>query len=88
MNELTTFNYEGKKVRTIQRNGETWWVAKYVCDVFGEANRNRAMQYLDEDEKGYTQMTTPGGVLFSFLPIGCISTSLIHSALCLIVLAK
>ncbi|XJZ27681.1 phage antirepressor [Bacillota bacterium Lsc_1132] len=62
MNELTIFNYEGKEVRTIQRNGETWWVAKDVCDVFGETNRNRAMQSLDEDEKGYTQMTTPGGM--------------------------
>lgn len=62
MSGLAIFNYEGKEVRTIQKNGETWWVAKDVCDVFGEANRNRAMQSLDEDEKGYTQMTTPGGV--------------------------
>ena len=61
MDELQIFSYEGKDVRTIQRDGETWWVAKDVCDVFGETNRNRAMQALDEDEKGYTQMTTPGG---------------------------
>ena len=62
MNELQVFSYEGREVRTIQRGGETWWVAKDVCDVFGETNRNRAMQSLDEDEKGYTQMTTPGGI--------------------------
>lgn len=62
MNELNVFHYEGKEVRTVQRNGETWWVAKDVCDVFGETNRSRAMQSLDDDEKGYTQMTTPGGV--------------------------
>lgn len=62
MDELQIFSYEGKDVRTIQRDGETWWVAKDVCDVFGETNRNRAMQALDEDEKGYTQMTTPGGI--------------------------
>jgi anti-repressor protein len=62
MNELQVFSYEGKEVRTIQRGGDTWWVAKDVCDVFGETNRNRAMQSLDEDEKGYTQMTTPGGI--------------------------
>ena len=61
MNELRVFFYEGKEVRTIQSNGETWWVAKDVCDVFGETNRNRAMQALDEDEKGYTQMSTLGG---------------------------
>ena len=62
MNELQVFSYEGKEVRTVQRDGEPWWVAKDVCDVFGETNRNRAMQALDADEKGYTQMTTPGGV--------------------------
>lgn len=62
MNELQVFSYEGKEVRTIHRGSETWWVAKDVCDVFGETNRNRAMQTLDEDEKGYTQMSTPGGI--------------------------
>ena len=61
MNELQVFSYEGKEVRTLQIGGEPWWVAKDVCDVFGETNRNRAMQTLDEDEKGYTQMNTPGG---------------------------
>jgi prophage antirepressor-like protein len=30
--------------------------------VFGETNRNRAMQTLPDDERGYTQMTTPGGL--------------------------
>jgi prophage antirepressor-like protein len=60
-NEQQVFSYEGNEVRTVQRDGETWWVAKDVCDVFGETNRNRAMQGLADDEKGYTQMTTPGG---------------------------
>ena len=48
-------------VRVIERNGEPWFVAKDVCDVFGETNRNRAMQSLDNDEKGYTQIVTSGG---------------------------
>ena len=61
MDNLQVFSYEGKEVRTLQIGGEPWWVAKDVCDVFGETNRNRAMQTLDEDEKGYTQMNTPGG---------------------------
>ena len=61
MNGLQVFSYEGNEIRTVQRDGEPWWVAKDVCDVFGETNRNRAMQALDDDEKGYTQMTTPGG---------------------------
>ena len=62
MNGLQVFSYEGNEVRTVQRDGAPWWIAKDVCDVFGETNRNRAMQVLDEDEKGYTQMTTPGGL--------------------------
>ncbi|MCC8022351.1 MAG: phage antirepressor KilAC domain-containing protein [Clostridiales bacterium] len=61
MNDIQIFTYEGNEIRTVQKDGETWWVAKDVCDVFGETNRNRAMQALEEDEKGYTQMTTPGG---------------------------
>jgi len=61
-NGLQVFSYEGNDIRTVRQDGEMWWVAKDVCDVFGESNRNRAMQVLAEDEKGYTQMTTPGGL--------------------------
>lgn len=50
------------EVRVVMINGEPWFVAADVCDAFGETNRNRAMQSLDADEKGYTQMTTPGGM--------------------------
>ena len=62
MNALQEFSYEGRQVRTVNRDGQVWWVAKDVCDVFGETNRYRAMQALDEDEKGYTQIDTPGGM--------------------------
>jgi anti-repressor protein len=61
MNELQVFSYEGNEVRTVQKDGETWWVVADVCDYFGVTNRNRAMQGIDEDEKGGTQMMTPGG---------------------------
>ena len=60
--ELKIFNYEDNQIRTTIQDGEIWWIAKDVCDVFGETNRNRAMQSLNDDEKGYTQMTTPKGV--------------------------
>lgn len=62
MNELKIFNYEDNQIRTTIQDGEIWWIAKDVCDVFGETNRNRAMQSLNDDEKGYTQMNTPKGV--------------------------
>lgn len=63
MNEIQIFeNLEFGKVRSIVKDGEPWFVAKDICDVFGATNRNRIMQDLDEDEKGYTQVTTPGGL--------------------------
>lgn len=49
-------------VRTVTISGEPWFVAKDVCDLFESLNRNRIMKQIDEDDKGYTQMTTPGGV--------------------------
>ncbi|GHT94466.1 antirepressor [Alphaproteobacteria bacterium] len=61
-NEPQIFSYYEKNVRTVLEDGEPRFVAKDICDVFGETNRNRAMQALDEDEKGYTQMNTPGGM--------------------------
>lgn len=54
-------NQEFGKVRTVTIDGEPWFVAADVCNIFGETNRNRAMQSLDSSEKGYTQMDTPGG---------------------------
>jgi prophage antirepressor-like protein len=60
-NQLTCFTYEGMDIRTVHINGETWWAANDICGVFGESNRYRAMQSLHEDEKGYTQMSTPRG---------------------------
>lgn len=62
MNELQVFSYEGNEIRTVVRDGETWWVAKDVCEVFGETNYRRSIRSLDEDEKGVSQMRTPGGV--------------------------
>lgn len=54
-------NEEFGKVRTVTIDGEPRFVAADVCNIFGETNRNRAMQSLDSSEKGYTQMDTPGG---------------------------
>lgn len=55
-------NQEFGEIRTSIINGEPWFVAADVCDAFGEKNRNRAMQDLADDEKGYTQIATPGGM--------------------------
>lgn len=62
MNELQIFNYNGNEVRTVQIDGEPWWVLKDVCEVFGETNYRRVSGRLDEDEKGVSQINTPGGI--------------------------
>lgn len=62
MNELQIFNYNQNEIRTVMVDGEPWFVAADVCSYFGVTNRNRVMQQLDDDEKGGTQMDTPGGI--------------------------
>lgn len=61
MNELQIFTYNGNEVRTVQHNGDTWWVLKDVCEVFGETNYRRVSGRLEEYEKGVSQIDTPGG---------------------------
>mgnify|MGYP000876388854 CR=1 FL=1 len=61
MNELQVFSYEGKEVRTIQRNGETWWVLKDVCGVLEIGNSRMVADRLDLDEKGVSIIDTLGG---------------------------
>ena len=56
------FNYQGSQVRTATIDGQPWFVAKDVCEVFGDAHYRRSIARLDEDEKGVTPLTTPGGI--------------------------
>jgi prophage antirepressor-like protein len=58
---ITPFTYEGCEVRTLDINGEPWFVTGDVCDYFGVTNRNRVMQHVDPEDKGGTQIDTPGG---------------------------
>lgn len=62
MNEIKVFeNQQFGQVRSIVKDGEPWFVAADVCNYFGVTNRNRVMQDIDKDEKGGTQIDTPGG---------------------------
>lgn len=61
MNDLQIFVYSGEQLRTVQREDGLWWVLRDVCRVLGLAEPHRVASRLDDDEKGRTQMTTPGG---------------------------
>lgn len=49
------------KIRTVEIDGEPWFVAKDVCDCLGLGNSRQATLRLDEDEKGVISNDTPGG---------------------------
>ena len=52
MNEIQIFDYKGNEVRTVEKDGVTWWVLKDVCNVL-EMKDNSAgevVKRLDKDE--------------------------------------
>lgn len=56
MNELQIFNYNTHQVRTVERDGEPWFVLKDVCEVLGVANHKMTAQRLDADEVSLTDL--------------------------------
>lgn len=82
--ETATLNFEGKSLRTTQKNGETWWVAGDICRVLGLGNVSLAVNGnegggnvgLDEDEKGIlNQYTVDRGIQ----PMLCVNESGLYS---------
>jgi prophage antirepressor-like protein len=55
------FDYQGAKVRTVEKDGEVWFVAHDICGVLDLAHVGMTMQRIDEDEKGVSSIYTPGG---------------------------
>ena len=52
MEKLQIFNYKGNELRTVEKDGVTWWVLKDVCNVL-EMKDNSAgevVKRLDKDE--------------------------------------
>lgn len=62
MNTIKIYeNEEFGAIRVVEKDGEPWFVVSDVCTYFGVTNRNRVMQSIAEEDKGGTQMDTPGG---------------------------
>ncbi|AGN89356.1 antirepressor protein [Paenibacillus phage phiIBB_P123] len=51
MNQLQVFNFTGKDVRVIMKDGQPWWLAKDICSVLDHSDVSMAVKRLDEDEK-------------------------------------
>ena len=58
---IKTFDYHGQEVRTVEMNGQPWFVAADVCMVLEIGNPSQAASRLDEDEKGIISNDTLGG---------------------------
>ena len=60
-NEIQIFNYNDHEVRTVQKDGEPWFVLKDVCGILSIGNVADVYARLDTDEKGVGQIDTLGG---------------------------
>mgnify|MGYP001339180194 CR=1 FL=1 len=60
MNNIQIFKYENNDVRTVEMNGEPWFVLKDVCEVLGLTDTGRTAERLDADELTRTTLVSGG----------------------------
>ena len=60
-NKIQVWNYESSEIRTIQKDGEPWFVLADVCKVLEISNSRNISSRLEPDEKGVTLVDTLGG---------------------------
>ena len=59
---LQVFVYNGENIRTVNIDGEPYFVGKDIATVLGYKNPQEAVrEHVDEDDKGMSEMLTPGG---------------------------
>ena len=61
MNDLQIFNYRDSTLRTIERDGELWWILADVCRVLDIKNPSDTASRLDSDELGLTEVVDSKG---------------------------
>lgn len=60
MNDLQVFKYQDSEVRTIEMNGEPWFVLKDVCKVLRLTDTGRTAERLDSGELTRTTLVSGG----------------------------
>ena len=45
------------EVRTLNIDGELWFVGKDVCKIFGDSNHNRSLGRVDDEDKRMVELT-------------------------------
>ncbi len=51
MSNIQIFKYQTNEVRTVEMDGEPWFILKDVCDVLKVSNSSMVADRLDEDER-------------------------------------
>lgn len=60
LNDLQVFKYQDSEVRTIEMDGEPWFVLKDVCKVLRLTDTGRTAERLDSDELTRTTLVSGG----------------------------
>lgn len=58
---VTQFDFRGRTVGSVVKDGQPWFIARDVCDVLEHTDASKAVSRLDDDEKGETIIRTLGG---------------------------
>lgn len=61
MSEISTFAFDSAAVRTLEIDGEPWFVATDIAKILGYRDAPNMIRNLDEDEKGTHNVSTLGG---------------------------
>lgn len=58
---LQTWSYENSEIRTVEKDGEPWWVLADVCKVLDLSNPSKVADRLEPDEKANFELGLRGG---------------------------
>ena len=61
MSGLQIFTYNDTTLRTVDKDGELWWVLKDVCKTLGIVDHVSVSRRLDDDERGVGQILPLSG---------------------------
>ena len=61
MTNIVPFSFESLEIRVVVIDNEPWFIATDVAKVLEHSNASVMLRLLDEDEKGVSNVYTPGG---------------------------
>ena len=62
MNNVSIFTFRKMPVRTVECNGENFFVIRDICNILGWSNPNRELAKHTENVPLYERIRTPGGL--------------------------